>query len=137
EQLLSGLALGIEGPGHQDPSKGTVVQQPAVFPGKGNPLGHTLVDDVPGYLGQAVYVGFPGSVIPSFDGVVEQPVVAVPVPLIVLCGIDSPLGCYGMRPTGGILIAEGLYIIAQFGQCGRGGTSGKSGPHHNDIDVSL
>src|SRR5690606_18500795 len=86
---------------------------------------------------QAVYVGFPGPVIPPFDGVVEQPVVAVPVPLIVLCGIDSPLGCYGMRPTGGTLIAEGLYIIAQLGQSGRGGPSCKSGSDHDDIDVAL
>ena len=137
EQLLSGLALGVKGPGDQDPPKGAVVQQSAVFPCKGNPLGHTLVDDVSGYLGQTVDVGLPGSIIPPFDGIVEQPVIAVPIPLIVLRGVDPPLGCNGVRPTGGILVAEGLYIISQFGQGGRCGTSGKAGPHHDNVDISL
>ena len=60
EQLLAGLAPGIEGSGHLGPSEGPVGEKASVLSCKGNALGHALVNDVVADLRQAVDVCFPG-----------------------------------------------------------------------------
>jgi hypothetical protein len=57
QQLLAGLAPGVEGPGDLGAAEGAVGQESAVVPGKGHPLGHALVDDVVADLRQSIDVG--------------------------------------------------------------------------------
>jgi hypothetical protein len=45
EQLLAGLATGVERAGHLDATEGAVVEQAAVLTGEGHALGDALVDD--------------------------------------------------------------------------------------------
>ena len=135
QQLLPGLPPGVEGAGYQYSPEGAVVEHPPVFAGKGNPLGHALVDDVHRFLGQSVHVCFPGAIIAPLDGVVEEPVGTVAVALVILGRIDAPLGCDAVRPPGRILIAECLDVVAQLGQGGGSRTAGQPGTHHNNVDV--
>ena len=92
QELLAGLAAGVEGAGDLGAAEGAVVEQAAVLAGEGHALGHALVDDVDRDLGQAVDVGLAAAVVAALDGVVEQPVDAVAVVLVVLGGVDAALG---------------------------------------------
>ena len=74
QELLAGLALGVERPAHLDTAKRTVVQQATVLPGEWDTLGDALVDDVGADLGKAVDVGLAAAVVPALDGVIEQAV---------------------------------------------------------------
>ena len=116
QELLAGLATGIERAAHQHPPEGAVVKQSAIFTGKGDPLGHALVDDVGRDLRQAVYVGFTGPVIPPLDGIIEKTVDRVVVVLVVLGGVDASLSGDGVGAARTVLVAKSLHIIAQFGQ---------------------
>ena len=136
QQLLAGLAPGIKGPGHLGAAEGAVGQQTAVFPGKGNALGHAMVDDQVAHLGQAVDVGLPGPEIAALDGVVEEPPDAVAVVGIILGRIDAALGRDAVGPPGAVLDTEGLDVVAQFRQGGRGGAAGQAGAHHDDLKLS-
>ena len=60
QELLAGLAPGVEGAGHLGAAEGAVVEQAAVLAGEGHALGDHLVDDVDRHLGQAVHVGLAG-----------------------------------------------------------------------------
>ena len=44
EELLAGLAAGVEGTGDLHAAEGAVVQQAAVLAGEGDALGHALVE---------------------------------------------------------------------------------------------
>ena len=92
EQLLAGLAAGVEGAGHLRAAEGTVGEQSAVFAGEGHALGDALVDDAWTDLGQAIDVGLAGAEVAALDGVVKETVDRVAVVLIVLGGIDAALG---------------------------------------------
>ena len=120
QQLLAGLAPGVEGAAHQGAAEGAVVQQPAVFPGEGHALGHALVDDVHRHLGQAVDVGLPGPEVAALDRVVEQAEGAVAVVAVVLGGVDAALGGDGVGPARAVLVAEAEDFVAQLGQGGGG-----------------
>ena len=56
QQLLAGLAAGVERAAHLGAAEGAVVEQAAVLPGERHALGGALVDDVHRHLGQAVDV---------------------------------------------------------------------------------
>ena len=56
QQLLAGLAPGVERAGDLGAAEGAVVEQAAVLAGEGHALGDALVDDVDRHLGQAVDV---------------------------------------------------------------------------------
>ena len=116
KELLSRLPPGEEGPGDLGAAEGAVVQIAGVVTGKGNSLGHALVDDVVGDLGQTPDVGFSGPEVPPLDGVVEEAVDGVAVIGIGLGGVDPPLGGDGVGAARRILVAEGLDIISQFSQ---------------------
>ena len=72
QQLLSGLAPGIKGSRNLGAAKGAVGQQAAVIPGKGDALGHALIDDVVADLGQTMYIGFTGTEVAPFDRIVKK-----------------------------------------------------------------
>ena len=137
QQLLAGLAPGVEGAAHLGAAEGPVGQQTAVLPGERHPLGRALVDDVERHLGQAVDVGLPGPVVAALDGVVEQPVDRVAVVAVVLGCVDAALGRDGVGPPGRVVERERLDLVAQLGQRRRGRRPGQPGAHHQDLEASL
>ena len=137
QELLAGLAAGVEGPRDLGPAKGTVGQGPAVFPGKGHALGHALVDDGIGDLGQAVDIGLARAKIATLDGIVEQPEDGVPIVLIILGRVDPALGGDGMGPARTVLDAERFDGVAQLRQGGGGRGSGQTGADHQDLEFPL
>jgi hypothetical protein len=121
EQLLAGLATGVEGARHLDATEGTVVEQTAVLAGERHTLGDALVDDRGADLGQAVDVGLAGPVVTTLDRVVEQAVDGVAVLLVVLGGVDATLGGDRVGPARAVLEAERLHVVAGLAQgCGGG-----------------
>ena len=132
QELLAGLAAGIEGALELGAAEGAVVQQAAVFAAEGNALGDALVNDVGGYLRQAVHVGFAGAEVAALHGIVEQAVHGVAVVLVVLGCVDAALGRDGVGAAGAVLVAEALHVVAEFGQSRSGGTAGQAGTHDQD-----
>ena len=59
QQLLAGLAAGVEGARHLHAAERAVVEQAAVLAGEGHALRDALVDDVGADLGQPVDVRLP------------------------------------------------------------------------------
>ena len=100
EQLLAGLAAGVEGPGDLGAAEAPVAEQPAVVAGERHALGHALVDDGVADLGEAVHVRLPRPVVPALDRVVEEPPDAVAVVRVVLGRVDPPLGGDAVRAPG-------------------------------------
>ena len=97
QQLLAGLAAGVERARHLRAAEGAVVQVAAVFAREGHALRHALVDDVDADLGQAIDVGFARAEIAALHGVVEEAVDAVAVVVIILGGVDAALRGDGVR----------------------------------------
>ena len=91
EQLLAGLAAGIERTRNLRAAEGTIGEEASVFTGERHALRDALVDDVRRDLGEAVDVGFAGAVVAAFDSVLEEAADAVAVVLVVLRGIDATL----------------------------------------------
>ena len=116
QQLLARLAFGVEGTAHLNPAERAVVEQAAVVAGKGNPLGHTLVDDASRNLGEAVHVGFAAAVVTPLYGVVKKAKNGVTVVLVVFGGIDSALGRNRVGAARRILKAKRLDVVAQLGK---------------------
>ena len=56
QQLLTGLATGIEGAAHLSPTERTVVEHAAVFTSERDTLSNHLVDDVDRHFSQTVHV---------------------------------------------------------------------------------
>ncbi len=131
EQLLPGLAAGVERARDLDTTEGAVVEQAAVLTGEGDALGHALVDDVPAHLGQAVDVGLAGAVVPALDRVVEEPVDRVAVALVVLGRVDAALGGDRVGATRGVLVAEGLHDVAGLAEGGRRRGAREPGADHD------
>src|SRR5204862_141469 len=98
---------------------------------EGHALGHALVDDVHADLGQPVDVALARAEVAALHGVVEEPVDAVPVVLVVLGRVDPVLGGDGVRAPRAVLVAEALHVVAELGQGGRGGGAGQAGPDHD------
>ena len=79
QQLLAGLAAGVESARHLRAAEGAVVQHAAVFARERHALRHALVDDVDADLREAVDVGFARAEVAALHGVVEEAVDAVAV----------------------------------------------------------
>ena len=137
QQLLAGLAPGVEGPRHLGAAEGAVVQHAAVLPGERHALGDALVDDVDADLGQAVHVGLARAEVAALHGVVEQPVDAVAVVLVVLGRVDAALGGDGVGPARRVVEGEDLDLVAELGQGGGAGGAGQAGAHHQDLELAL
>ena len=136
EQLLSGLAAGVEGARHLHAPEGAVVEQPAVLAGERHALRDALVDDVRADLGEPVDVGLAGAVVAAFDGVVEEPVDRVAVLLVVLGRVDPALGRDRVRPPRAVLVAERLDLVAGLAEGRRGGTAGQAGADDDDRQLA-
>ena len=137
QQLLAGLAPGVEGAAHLGAAERPVGQQAAVLPGERHPLGRALVDDVERHLGQPVDVRLPGAVVAALDGVVEQPVDRVAVVAVVLGRVDAALRGDGVGPPGRVVERERLHLVAQLGQRRRGRRPGQTRAHHQDLEAPL
>jgi hypothetical protein len=93
-----------------------VREQPAVLPGERDPLGDALVDDVDAELREPEDVRFARPVIPTLDRVVEQPLNAVAVVLVVLRGVDAALRGDAVGAARAVLDAEAEHVVAQLAQ---------------------
>ena len=113
QQLLTGLATGVEGARDLHPAERAVVEQAAVLAGERHALRDALVDDVRAHLGQAVDVRLARAVVAALDGVVEEPVDGVAVALVVLGGVDAALGGDRVGAARGVLVAERLHDVAR------------------------
>ena len=137
QELLPCLPPCVEGPGNLGPAEGPVRKEPAVVAGKGDALGNALIDDRAAHLGKPVDVRLSRPEIAPLDRVVEQTPYAVAVVRVVLGGVDSALGGDAVRPSGAVLDAEGLHIIAKLRErCGCGGP-GKPCAHDDDVVLPL
>ena len=137
EELLAGLAAGVEGARHLRAAEGAVGKEAAVFAGEGHTLRHALVDDVARDLGQAVDVGLAGAEITALDRVVEEPEDAVAVVLVVLGRVDSALGGDRVRPARAVMKDEAAHAIAELGECRRRRGPGEAGADHDDLVLPL
>ena len=116
QQLLAGLATGVERAAHLGAAEAAVVEQAAVLAGERHALGDHLVDDVDRHLGEAVDVGLAGAEVAALDRVVEEAVDAVAVALVVLGGVDAALGGDRVGPAGRVVERERLDLVAELGR---------------------
>ncbi len=137
QELLARLAAGIERTRHLRAAERTVGQQAAVLAGERHALGHALVDDQVGHLGQTVDVGLAGTVVAALDRVVEEAVYRVVVVLIVLGRIDTALRCDRMRAAGRILNAEYLHVVSEFAERSGCGSTAQAGSDDDDVELAL
>ena len=136
QQLLAGLPAGVEGARDLHAAEGAVVEQAAVVAGEGDALGDALVDDVGADLGQAVDVRLARAVVAALHGVVEEAVRGVAVLLVVLGRVDAALGGDRVRPARGVLVAEGLHVVAGLAEGGRGRAAGQAGADDDDVELA-
>src|SRR5699024_5631816 len=87
-------------------------------------------------LGKAVGVGLAGAVVPALLGVVEEAVGRVPVLLVVLRGVDTALRGDRVRAARGVLVAEGLHVVAGLAERGRGRATGQTGADDDDRELA-
>lgn len=132
QELLSGLAPGVEGAGDLDAAERTVVEETAVLAGEGDALGDALVDDLDGDLGEPVDIGLAGAEVAALDGVVEEPVDRVTVVAVVLRGVDAALGGDRVGAAGRVLEAELDHVVALFGEGRTGRSAGEAGADDDD-----
>ena len=137
EELLTGLAAGVERTRHLRPAERAVVEQAAVLPGERNALGDHLVDDVDRHLGEAVHVRLTGAEVAALHGVVEQPVNAVAVTLVVLGCVDAALCRDRVRPARRVVECERLHLVAEFRERGRSRCSGEARPDDQHLELAL
>jgi hypothetical protein len=127
QQLLAGLAAGVEGAGDLHAAEGAGVEQAAVLAGERHALGHALVDDLDRDLGQPVDVRLAGAEVAALDGVVEQALDGVAVVAVVLRGVDAALGGDGVGAPRRVLVAELHDVVALLRQRGAGGAARQAG----------
>ena len=136
QQLLAGLTAGIERTRDLSATEAAVVEQAAVFAGERHALRHALVDDVHRHFGQAPHVGLAGTEVATLDRVVEEPVDAVAVTLVVLGAVDAPLRGDRVGPSGGGVVGEDLHVVALLAERSGGRSPGQAGPNHDDVELA-
>src|SRR6185436_3013468 len=114
----------------------SVVEQAAVFARKRHALRDALVDDVHRELREPVDVGLACAIIAALDGVVEQPLHAVAVVLVVLGGVDAPLRGDAVRAARAVVDAEALDVVAELAQRAGGRGPGEAGAHDDDRELA-
>src|SRR5205085_5331749 len=130
-------ATRVKGPRNLRAAERAIVQQPAVLSSERHALRHALVDNVHAHLRQAIDIGFARPKVSAFHRVVEEPVHAVAVVVIVLRGVDPALRGDGMRAPGRILEAETIYVVAQFSEASGRRTAGEAGTNDDDVVFAL
>ena len=137
QQLLAGLAARVEGARHLRAAERAVVEQAAVFARERHALRHALVDDVHAQLREPVDVGLARPVVAALDRVVEQPVDAVAVVLVVLGGVDAALRGNAVRPPRAVLDAEVQDVVAELAERRRRRRAGQAGADDDDRVLPL
>ena len=132
EQLLAGLAAGVERARDLRSTERPVVEEPAVLARERDALCHALVDDVHAQLRQPVDVGFARPVVAALDRVVEEALDAVAVVLVVLGGIDAALGRDAVRAARAVLNAEAQDVVAELAERGGRRRAGQAGADDDD-----
>jgi len=130
QELLAGLPARVERARDQRAPERAIGEVAAVLAGEGHALGHRVVDDAGGELGQPVHVGLARAEIPALQGVVEEPLHAVAVVLVVLGRVDPALRGHAVGPTGRVVEHEAAHAIPQLGEGGRRGGAGQARAHH-------
>ena len=116
QELLTGLAPGVERAADLGSTERPVVEQAAVLTGERDALRRALVDDVHAHLRQAVDVRLAGPVVAALDRVVEEAVDAVAVVAVVLRRIDATLRGDAVRAAGGVVEREQLDLVAELAE---------------------
>ena len=116
QQLLAGLAAGVERARDLRAAERAVGEQPAVLARERHALRHALVDDVDADLREPVDVGLARAEVAALDRVVEQAIDAVAVVLVVLGRVDAALRGDAVRAPRRILEAEALDVVAELAQ---------------------
>jgi hypothetical protein len=119
------------------PTEGAVVEEAAVVAREGHALRDALVDDLRADLCQPVHVGLAGAKIAALHRVVEEPVDAVAVVLVVLRGVDATLRGDAVRTPRAVLVAEAVDVVAELGERCGGRSPRQAGTHHDDVKLAL
>src|SRR4051812_30476922 len=109
QQLLTCLSARVKRSRHLRAAERPVGQKPAVLTRERNSLSDALVDDVDAQLRQSVDIGLARTKVTTLDGVVEKPIDAVAVVLIILGGVDATLCGDAVGSARRILEAEALH----------------------------
>jgi hypothetical protein len=118
QQLLTGLATGVEGAGDLRTSKRSIVEQAAVLTREGHALRHALINDVDAHFRQAIDICLTRTEVSALDRVMEKTVDAVTVIAIILGRIDAPLRSNAVRPPGAVLKAEAMDVVSLLAKSG-------------------
>ncbi len=137
QELLAGLAAGVEGAGDERAAERAVGQVAAVLAGERHALRDALVDDRRAHLGEPVDVGLAGAEVAALDRVVEQAVDAVAVVLVVLGRVDAALGRDRVGAPRRVLVAERRDRVAELGERGGGRGAGQAGADDDDVELAL
>ena len=137
EQLLPRLAAGVKRAGNLRAAEGAVVQQAAVFSGKGHALRHALIDDGTRDLGEAIDVCLARAEVAALDRVIVEAADRVAVVLVIFRGVDAALGRDRVRTARAVLVAEAFHLIAHFRQRRGGGSTGKARADDDDGEFPL
>ena len=113
-----------------------VSEQSAVLTRERYPLFDALIDDLITDFSQPINIRLAGTKIAALDRVVEQPVKAVTIVLIIFRRIDSALGRNRVRAPRRVLKAKASYSITQFAQGRRRRASGQTAPNDDDFELS-
>ena len=137
QQLLAGLAAGVERARHLRATERAVVEQAAVLAGERHALRDALVDDVDAHLGEPVHVGLAGAEVAALHGVVEEPVDAVAVVRVVLRRVDAALRGDAVRAARRVVEREQLHLVAELAEGRGGGGAGEPAAHDDDLEPAL
>ena len=105
----------------------------AVLARERHALCHGVIDDAHRELGQPVHVRFARPEVAALESVVEEPLDAVAVVLVVLRGVDPTLRGHAVGAPGRIVEGQAPHAIAELRQRGRGGGAGQPGAHDEEV----
>jgi hypothetical protein len=137
QQLLTGLAPGVEGAADLGATEGAVGEQAAVLASERDPLRGALVDDLVRDLREPVDVRLAGAVVAALHGVVEETEDRVAVAVVVLGGVDPALGGDRVRTARRVVEGEDLHLVAQLTHRGGGRGPGQAGPDDDHLELAL
>ncbi len=131
QQLLPSLPASVESARNLRAAERAIGQRAAVFTGEGHALSDALVNDVHADFRETVDIGLARAKVSALYRVVEKPVDAIAIVLVVLRGVDATLRRNRVRPPRAILKAENANVVAQLRERCRGRRPGQTRPHHN------
>jgi hypothetical protein len=137
QELLAGLAAGVERAAYLGATERAVGQQTAVLAGEGHTLGRALVDDVDRDLCEPIDVCLTGPVVAALHRVVEEAIHRVAVVSIVLRTVDAALGSDRVGSSRRVVEGEDLDVVTEF--CERSSRRGacEAGSDDDDVEFSL